>query len=61
VLPARYYSGDSIYRNEMGRACGVYGRDAERVLKGRPENRRPLGKPRRRWEDNNKMHLQQVG
>jgi len=28
---------------------------------GRPQNRRPLGKPRRRWEVNNKIHLQQVG
>jgi hypothetical protein len=35
--------------------------DAERVLKGRSENRRPLGKPRCRWKDNNKMHLQHVG
>jgi hypothetical protein len=45
----------------MGWACGAYGRDAQRVLVGKPENRRSLGKPRRRWEDNNKMHLQQVG
>jgi hypothetical protein len=37
------------------------GRDAYRVLVGRPEGRRPLGKPRRRWEDNIKMDLQEVG
>jgi len=32
-----------------------------RVLVGKPEGRRPLGRPRRRWEDNIKMHLQEVG
>ena len=32
-----------------------------RVLVGKPEGRRPLGRPRRRWEDNIKMDLQKVG
>jgi len=32
-----------------------------RVLVGKPEERRPLGRPRRRWEDNIKMDLQEVG
>jgi hypothetical protein len=36
-------------------------RVAYRVLVGRPEGRRPLGRPRRRWEHNNKMDLQEVG
>jgi hypothetical protein len=36
-------------------------RGAYRVLVGRPESRQPLGKPRRRWEDNIKMDLQEVG
>jgi hypothetical protein len=36
-------------------------RDAYRILLGRPEGRRPLGKPRHRWEDNIKMDLQDVG
>jgi hypothetical protein len=31
------------------------------ILVGRPEGRRPLGRPRRRWEDNIKMDLQDVG
>ena len=34
---------------------GVY-----RVLVGKPEGKRPLGRPRRRWEDNIKMNLQEV-
>ena len=40
----------------MGEGRGVY-----RVLVGKPEGRRPLGRPRRRWEDNIKMDLQEVG
>ncbi|KAJ4452188.1 hypothetical protein ANN_03706 [Periplaneta americana] len=36
-------------------------RNAYRVLVGRPEGKRPLGKPRRRWEDNIKMDLREVG
>jgi hypothetical protein len=36
------------------------GRGAYRVLMGKPEGRRPLGRPRLRWEDNTKMDLQEV-
>jgi len=47
----------------MGGACGAYGegRGVHRVLMGKPEGKRPLGRPRRRWEDNIKMDLQEVG
>jgi hypothetical protein len=37
------------------------GRVAYRGLVGKPEGRRPLGRPRRRWEDNIKVDLQEVG
>ena len=37
------------------------GRGVHRVLVGRPEGKRPLGRPRRRWEDNIKMDLQEIG
>jgi hypothetical protein len=40
----------------MGEKRGAY-----RILVGRPEGRRPLGRPRRRWEDNIKMALKKVG
>jgi predicted small integral membrane protein len=40
----------------MGEARGVY-----TVLVGKPEGKRPLGRPRRRWEDNIRMDLQEVG
>jgi hypothetical protein len=36
-------------------------RRAYRALVGKPEERRPLGRPRRRWEDNIKMDLREVG
>jgi len=40
----------------IGERRGVY-----RVLVGKPERKGPLGRPRRRWEDNIKMDLQEVG
>jgi len=40
----------------MGEERGVY-----RVLVGKPEGKRPLGRPRRRWVDNIRMDLQEVG
>jgi hypothetical protein len=47
---------------EMGRACSKYGegRGVYRVLVGRPEGKRPLRRPRCRWEDNIKMDLHEV-
>jgi hypothetical protein len=40
----------------MGEVRGAYN-----ILVGRPEGRRPLGRPRRRWEDNIKMDLREIG
>ena len=37
------------------------GRGVHKVLVGKPEGNRPLRRPRRRWEDNIKMDLQEVG
>jgi hypothetical protein len=37
------------------------GRGVQRVLVGKPERKRPLGRPRRRWEDNIKRDFQEVG
>jgi hypothetical protein len=44
----------------MGGACSTYEekRNAYRILVRRTEGRRPLGRPRRRWEDNIKMDLE---
>ena len=40
----------------VGEGIGVHG-----VLVGKPEGKRPLGRPRHKWEDNIKMDLQEVG
>ena len=40
---------------------GGEGRGVYRVLVGKPKGKRPLGRPRRRWEDNMKRYLQEVG
>jgi hypothetical protein len=44
------------YVARMGEGRGVY-----RVLVGKPEGKRPLGRPRRRWEDNIKLDLGKIG
>jgi hypothetical protein len=51
-------------KNDMGGACSTYGgeeRGVYRVLVGKPEGKRPLGRPRSRWENNIKSDLQEVG
>jgi hypothetical protein len=45
-----------VLRARTGEGRGVY-----RVLVGKPEGKRPLGRPRRRWEDKIKTNLQEVG
>jgi hypothetical protein len=45
-----------ILKNSVPKVGGAY-----RALVGKPEGRRPLGRPRRRWEDNIKMDLREVG
>ena len=47
----------------MGWACGAYGwgEGVYTVLVGKPEGKRPLGRPRRRWVDNIRTDLQEVG
>ena len=46
----------------MGWACDTNeGRGVHKVLVVKPEGKRPLGRPRRRWEDNIKMDLEEVG
>ena len=46
----------------MGSACSTYGerRGAYRVFVGKPEGKRPLGRPRRRWGDNIRINFQKV-
>jgi hypothetical protein len=53
--PVQYWSE----KNEMRWASSAYGkrRDAYRVLVRKPEGKRPLGRPRRRWENNINIDL----
>jgi len=54
---------NQIKNIEMGRPCGTYGdrRGTYRILVTRPAGKRYLSRPRCRWEDNNRMDLQEVG
>jgi len=62
VLLTQYCSGDKIEKNKMGGACSKYGveerKGVYRVLVRKPEGKKQLGRPRRRWED--KMDLKDV-
>ena len=63
------HSSPNIIRNLKSRRLSWAGhvarmeqsRNAYRVLVGEPEGKRPLGRPRHRWEDNIKMGLREVG
>jgi hypothetical protein len=50
-------------KNEMGGTCSTHGerKGVYMGLVGKPEVKRPLGRPRLRWEDNIKMDFQEVG
>jgi hypothetical protein len=50
-------------KRELGRACGMQGRD-EKCIESfgtRAQGKKPLRRPRRRWEDNTKMYLKDIG
>jgi hypothetical protein len=54
--------GDQIKEGEMGGTCNTHGdvRNAYKILVGEPEEKRLLGRPRRRWEDDIKMDLREI-
>jgi hypothetical protein len=63
VLLTQYCSDNKIEKNEMGGVCSAYRkrRGAYWIFVGKPEGKRPLRRTRRKWEDNVKMDLQEVG
>jgi hypothetical protein len=58
-LRTPYHEGDQIKKSKVGRNCGSHGvrRSAYVVSVGKPEGKRPLGRPRPKLEDNIKMSL----
>jgi hypothetical protein len=63
IIFTQYCAGDKIEKNEMEGACS---KDKEKrgvckILVRKPEGKRPLGRPKRRWEVNIRMDLQEVG
>jgi hypothetical protein len=63
VLFTQYCAGDKIEKNEMGGSCSADGveRGVYTVLVGKPEGKRPVWRSRRRWENNIRMDVQEVG
>ena len=55
-------AGDQIKKNEIGRECCTYGerRGAYKVLLGKPERKRLLGRRRYGWEDNIKISMKEI-
>jgi hypothetical protein len=56
-------TGDQVKEDEMSRSCSTNGekRNAYRILVGKPERKRPLGRLRRRWGDNIKIDHRETG
>jgi hypothetical protein len=62
-LLAKYNYNYQVNEDEMGRVCSTNWEkgNAYRILVGKPEGKRPLGRGRPRWEDNIKMDLREIG
>jgi hypothetical protein len=69
IPPENLYSSPNIIRMIKSKRIRWAGhvermgqtRNAYRILVGKPEGKRPLGRPRRRWVDNIKMYLREIG
>jgi hypothetical protein len=50
-----------VVRMTKSRGCEIYGRtEKNEIVVGRPKGNRPLGRPTRRWEDNNRAYLREI-
>jgi hypothetical protein len=62
-LFAKYNYNYQVKEDEMGGTCSTNGEKMNSywILVGKPEEKKPIGRPRRRWEDNIKMDLREIG
>jgi hypothetical protein len=58
VLLTKHKYTDQVRKEEMGWACSM---DGDMILVGKPEGKRLLGRRRRRWMDNIKIDLREIG
>jgi hypothetical protein len=58
---AKHNENDQVKEDEMGRACSRTGdkRNAYGILVGKPEGKRSLGRPRRKWVDNIEINFRE--
>jgi hypothetical protein len=64
IVEILFTLSDQVKEDEMGRACSTNGeekKNARRILVGKPEGKRRLGRPRRRWVDSIKIDLREIG
>jgi hypothetical protein len=63
VLLARYNEDDQVKKDGNGRSCSTNGEkmNACRILVGKREGKRPLGRLRRKWVDNIKVNHREIG
>jgi hypothetical protein len=57
-----YYWDDQIKEDERGKACSTHGemRHSYNIFVEKPEQKRPIGKVRQRWENNIKMYVRDM-
>jgi hypothetical protein len=62
VFLSKHNYNDQVKEDEVRRACSANGeeRNAYRILEGKPEGMRPVGRPRRSWVDNNNMAVREI-
>jgi hypothetical protein len=63
VLFIKYYYGDQMRENEMTGQVARMGemKNASSILVGKPEGKRPFERPRRRWKNNTRTDLMEIG
>jgi hypothetical protein len=59
----KFYYGGEIKDNEMDGSCNTHGTDEKCIQSwvGEHEGKRPLGRPKRKWEDNIRIHVRETG